>query len=223
MPIPSVFKIQNGNVEYVSKIDITKYAIKELSHRAMLDVGRYITQNVRKRMFAFFPFTGKRNNSKRYQYWVLKKEDHLLLGVENIKKGAKTAWWADQLELDKFITPKISPEKRRQGQEKRAVTMEARYMYEHLDGPAYRAWLKERDLKNLKKYRTRVRKRVRKPKLLGTPNNPRRHILETFAKTHIDTIIEIESQYLSKINDEDAAIALAQATEEMEVLRGDEN
>lgn len=219
MPIPSVVKIRNGNVEYISEIDIAKYTIKELSHRAMLDVGRYITQNVRKRLSAFFPFAGKRTNSQRYQYWVLKKEGDLLLGVENIKKGAKTAWWADQLELDKIITPKISPEKRRQGREKRAVTMEARYMYEHLDRPAYRVWLKEHNLPNLKKFRTRVRK----PKLLGTPNNPRRHILETFAKTHIDTIIEIESQYLSKINDEDAAIALAQATEEMEVLRGDEN
>ena len=52
---------------------------------------------------------------------------------------------------------------------------------------------------------------------------PRRHLLETFTKTHVDKIIEIESQYLSVINNETAAVALARATEEMEVLNGDEN
>lgn len=221
MPIPSVVSIDraDGSVTFTSKVDIAKYTIRELSRRALIDVGRYVSINVRKRLIAHFPFAGKRKNSLRYGYWVLKRECWLLLGIQNVTKGAVTAWWADQLELDKFAVPKVTPWKLKQAQEKRATTMEARYMYEHLDAQGYKAWLKENNLKNAAKYRTRVRQ----PKPLGTPNNPRRHILETFAKTHIDTIIEIESQYLSKINDEDAAIALAQATEEMEVLRGDEN
>ena len=42
-------------------------------------------------------------------------------------------------------------------------------------------------------------------------------------KSHIDKIVEIESQYLKTINNESAAVALARATEDMEVLRGDEN
>lgn len=191
--VPSVVKIKKGNVEYTSKVDIAQYTIKELTHRAMLDVGRYITANVRKRLRAHFPFTAFHKAPMRYQYWFLKREGHLLLGIENIKRGAVTAWWADQLELDKFVTPPRGSRKQKRE-----------------DDPA------EGSAKKRKRRRSRS-------KLPGTPNNPRRHILETFVKTHIDKIVEIESQYLSKIDDEDAAVALAAATEDMEVLRGDEN
>ena len=58
---------------------------------------------------------------------------------------------------------------------------------------------------------------------MGTANAPRRHLLETFTKGHVDKIVEIESQYLKMINNEPAAIALAKATEDMEVLRVDES
>ena len=180
--VPSVMKYKRGNVEYTSKVDIAKYTIKELTHRAMLDVGKYVTYNVRDRLRKHFPFTRHHRAALRYQYWFLKREGHLLLGIENIKKGAVTAWWADQLELDKFVAP--------------PTTSSA----------------------------SQKRKRRRRKKIHpSTPNNPRRHILEVFVKTHIDKIVEIESQYLRKIDDEDAAVALAAATEDMEVLRGDEN
>lgn len=197
MGVPSVVKIKKGNVEYTSKVDIAQYTIQELTRRALLDVGRYVTYNVRKNVQAIFPFTGiiikKHRASERYQYWVLKKENELLLGVENRKKGAKTAWWADQLELDSFIIPK-------RGSPKGAAN-------------------KQDDAKARK-----AKKRGKgKSSGLGTANLPRRHLLETFTKKHIDKIVEIESQYLQIINNEPAAIALARATEEMEVLRGDES
>ena len=191
--VPSVMKYKRGNVEYTSKVDIAKYTIKELTHRAMLDVGKYVTYSVQDRLIRYFPFARHHKNSQRYQYWFLKREGHLLLGIENIKRGAVTAWWADQLELDKFVTPPRGSRKQKRE-----------------DDPA----------EGTSKKRKRRRKRSKLP---GTPNNPRRHILETFVKTHIDKIVEIESQYLSKIDDEDAAVALAAATEDMEVLRGDEN
>lgn len=168
MGVPSVVKIKKGNVEYTGKVDIAKYTLRELTRRAMLDVGRYVTYNVRKNLRSIFPFTKSHRASERYQYWVLKKENQLLLGVENLKKGAKTAWWADQLELDSFLRPG--------------------------GGTAQ-----------------------------GSAKSPRRHLLETFVKSHIDKIVEIESQYLQTINNESAAVALARATEEMEVLRGDES
>ena len=182
MGVPSVVKIKKGNVEYTSKVDIAQYTIRELTRRAMMDVGKYIIYNVRKNLTAVFPFTMKHKMTGRYQYWVPKKENYLVLGIENRKEGAVTAWWADQLELDSFVIPsggkpKPKSEKLRRRRSTRII-------------PA---------------------------------NLPQRHLLEKFTKTHIDKIIEIESQYLQTINNESAAVALARATEEMEVLRGDES
>lgn len=168
MGVPSVVKIKKGNVEYTGKVDIAKYTLRELTRRALLDVGRYVTYNVRKNLRSIFPFTKSHRASERYQYWVLKKENQLILGVENLKKGAKTAWWADQLETNSFLRP---------------------------DGGTAQ----------------------------GSANSPRRHLLEKFVKSHVDKIVEIESQYLQTINNESAAVALARATEDMEVLSGDES
>lgn len=208
--VPSVVKIKKGNVEFTSKVDIAKYTINELNRRALLDVGNYVMSNVRTRLKKHFPFTRSHKAAQRYQYWVLKKEGILLLGMENLKWGAKTAWWADQLELDEFVyTPPKKPRKRDE------FKIEMRYMREHLDKKSYRAWLKEN---NLKDSRTRSRS-----KLPGTPNNPRRHILETFIKTHTDKISEIIVQYLQYLNQEDLAVSIAEAAESWEVLRGDEN
>lgn len=170
MGVPSVVKIKRGNVEYTGKVDVAKYAIQELTRRALLDVGRYVTYNVRKNLKAAFPFTKHHRMAERYQYWVLKKENELILGVENLKKGAKTAWWADQMETNSFLRP---------------------------DGGTTQGQ--------------------------GGIHAPRRHLLEKFVKSHIDKIVEIESQYLKTINNESAAVALARSTEEMEVLRGDES
>lgn len=176
MGVPSVMKIKKGEVVFESKCDIAKYTIQELTRRAMMDVGRYVIYNVRKDLRSIFPFTKHKRASERYQYWVPKKEGELVLGIENTKKGAKTAWWADQLEQDKFVVPANA--KRNAG----GTTSG-----------------------------------------LGSANSPRRHLMETFVKKHVDKIVEIESQYLEKINNEDAAVALARATEDMEALDGDEN
>ena len=192
MGVPSVMKIKKGEVTFESKCDIAQYTIRELTRRALLDVGRYVSYNVRKNLKSIFPFTKHHRASERYQYWVLKKENELLLGIENLKKGAKTAWWADQLEIDQFVVPPRGGTKASTAEEK----------------------AKDRKAK---------KRSSGKSSGLGTANMPRRHLLETFTKTHVDKIIEIESQYLSVINNETAAVALARATEEMEVLNGDEN
>lgn len=168
MGVPSVMKIKKGEAVYESKCDLAQYTIRELTRRALMDVGRYVTYNVRKNLRSLFPFTKHHRAAERYQYWVAKRENELVLGIENLKKGAKTAWWADQLELDSFANS--------------------------IGGSS-----------------------------LGSARSPRRHLLETFVKTHIDKIVEIEIQYLKTINNESAAVALAKATEEMEVLQGDES
>lgn len=198
-PIPRLVKIgRNGEITFESKCDLAQWTIQELTRRAMIDVGKYIITNVRINVETAFPFAkgkkGKKRhkNSERYQYWVPKKENYLVLGIENRKKGAVTAWWADQLELDSFVIPP-------RGKRKESIS------------PG--------------KAKSRAAKKSGKKSgfPLGTANVPRRHLLETFTKKHIDKIVEIESQYLKTINNEDAAVALARATEEMEVLSGDEN
>lgn len=182
MGVPSIVKIKKGNVEYTGKVDIAKYTMRELTRRAMTDVGRYILANVRMQLRGSFPWTKAGKNSQRYQIWVRRNENDLTVGMENIKKGAKTAWWADQLELDQFVRP-------RSGGNKPGTVR----------GP----------------YRKRGEAPVRKS--LGTSHFPRRHILETFVKGHVDKIVEIEKQYLSYMNDENTAMAAIAETAEKEI------
>lgn len=107
MGVPSVVKIKRGNVEFTSKVDIAKYSIRELTRRAMQDVGRFILARVRVSVRSINRFTAKAKYApKRYQMWVRKRENDLILGIENTSKGANTAWWADQSELGTNKQPK---------------------------------------------------------------------------------------------------------------------
>ena len=118
MGVPSVVKIKKGNVEYTSKVDIAKYTMRELTRRALIDVGRYVNYHTRKRVSALWNYGKKKGVSirtgksykpmapNRYQMWVKRKENILVLGIENTKHGAVSAWWADQSELGTNGQPK---------------------------------------------------------------------------------------------------------------------
>lgn len=107
MGVPSVVKIKKGNVEYTGKVEIAKYTMRQLTRRALQDVGRYILWHVRKKVRGINKFTAKGENiPNRYQMWVLSRENYLQLGIENIKQGAVSAWWADQAELGTNRQPK---------------------------------------------------------------------------------------------------------------------
>lgn len=107
MGVPSVVKIKKGNVEFTSKVDIAKYSIRELTRRAMQDVGRFVLAKVRSSVRGINKFTRKAKYApQRYQMWVRKRENDLILGIENTSKGANTAWWADQAELGTNKQPK---------------------------------------------------------------------------------------------------------------------
>ena len=101
MAVPkSVVKLSKKGVEYTSSVDRVNYTITELTRRAMMDVGRFILYEVAAKVRGINKFTKKaRYATKRYQMWVPKRENYLVLGIENTKKGANTAWWADQSEL----------------------------------------------------------------------------------------------------------------------------
>lgn len=108
MAVPkSVIKFNKNGVQYTSSVDRVNYTINELTRRAMMDVGRFVLREVSKKVRGINKFTRKaRYAPKRYQMWVLKKENELVLGIENTKKGANTAWWADQAELGTNGQPK---------------------------------------------------------------------------------------------------------------------
>lgn len=117
MGVPSVVKIKKGNVEFTSKVEIAKYSIRELTFRAMQDVGRYIINGKVRPIIRATIMPPKKKGSRsgkknympqRYQYWARKKEHDLVLGIENKKRGAVSAWWADQRELGTNGQPKRS-------------------------------------------------------------------------------------------------------------------
>lgn len=101
MSVPkSVVKFKRSGIEYTSNVDRVNYTIRELTRRAMIDVGRFILREVAREVRGINKFARKAKYvPKRYQMWVPKRENYLVLGVENTQKGANTAWWADQSEL----------------------------------------------------------------------------------------------------------------------------
>ena len=101
MPVPkSVMKLSKNGVEFTSSVDRVNYTITELTRRAMMDVGRFVLYQVSAKVRGINKYTEEaRYAPKRYQQWVPKRENYLVLGIENTKKGANTAWWADQSEL----------------------------------------------------------------------------------------------------------------------------
>lgn len=108
MPVPkSVMKFNKNGVQFISSVDRVNYTIDELTRRALMDVGRFVLREVSKKVRGINKFTRKAKYApKRYQMWVLKKENELVLGVENTKHGADSAWWADQSELGTNGQPK---------------------------------------------------------------------------------------------------------------------
>lgn len=108
MPIPkSVVKFSKDGVTFTSSVDRVQYTLQELTRAAMRDVGRLITRECAKRVRSINRQMRKAKWApKRYQYWVRPQECDLQVGIENLKYGAETAWWADQAELGTNNQPK---------------------------------------------------------------------------------------------------------------------
>lgn len=93
MPVPSPIKITRKGVEYISKVDRTKYLLVELTRAALRDVGKLIrrrmTQAARKQ-----PGMGRgKRISNAFQYWVRKREGNLQVGVKH------NTWYGVEQEL----------------------------------------------------------------------------------------------------------------------------
>ena len=74
--VPSAIKITKNGVQYINKVDRTKYMLKELVHAANKDVGKYATREAKKKMRSR-TYRGKKNT----QYWA-RKDGSLLVGYK---------------------------------------------------------------------------------------------------------------------------------------------
>lgn len=76
MAIPNAIKFSKNGVEYISKVDRAQYMLKELTHAANKDVGKYTTKEARKNIKRR---TGRAR--KNTQYWA-RKDGSLLIGYK---------------------------------------------------------------------------------------------------------------------------------------------
>lgn len=112
MPLPkSVVKINKDGVTFISNVDRVNYTIRELSRRALMDVGRFITYECAKKVrgiksLAKVPYSAKKYFGKAYQYWVRKEETDLRIGIHNVKYTEKDTWYGGQAELGTNGQPK---------------------------------------------------------------------------------------------------------------------
>lgn len=100
MGIPSPIKITKNGVEYISRVDRTKYLLAELTRAALRDVGRYLRRlqldEVRK-------LPGLRKGKRptgAFQYWVRKKDNDLWTGIKH------NTWYGVAQELGSSKQPK---------------------------------------------------------------------------------------------------------------------
>lgn len=122
MPLPkSVVKINNKDgVTFISNVDRVNYTIRELSRRALIDVGRFIKYECTKKINerpSVEKLKGKRKAESRatrngplgggkrtrfrqvYHYWVRPKETDLKVGLHNTKYTNKMTWFGGLAEL----------------------------------------------------------------------------------------------------------------------------
>lgn len=76
MAIPKAIKFTKNGFEYISKVDRTKYMLKELTHAANKDVGKFSTKEAKKHINRR---TGRAR--KNTQYWA-RKDGSLLIGYK---------------------------------------------------------------------------------------------------------------------------------------------
>lgn len=76
MAVPKAIKFTKNGFEYISKVDRTKYMLKELVHAANKDVGKYITKETKKKIRRR---TGR--GRKNTQYWA-RKDGSLIVGYK---------------------------------------------------------------------------------------------------------------------------------------------
>jgi HK97 gp10 family phage protein len=100
MGVPSPVRIRRGNIEYVSRVDRTKYLLSELTRAALRDVAKYVRAKMMIEAKKQVGMKRSRRIGKAYQYWVRRRETDLQVGI---KHGT---WYGVDQELGTKNQPK---------------------------------------------------------------------------------------------------------------------
>jgi hypothetical protein len=101
MGVPSPIRIRRGGVEYISRVDRTKYLLRELTRAALRDVGKFVRN---KQLNAVRKLKGLRRGKRpirAFQFWVRRSGD-LLVGIKH------NTWYGVEQELGAKNQPKLS-------------------------------------------------------------------------------------------------------------------
>ncbi len=104
MSIPkSVIKFKKGGIVYTSSVDRVQYTLQELTRAALRDVGKFVARTCNSAAMKLPGLKRSRRvrgRTSAFQYWVLKKENYLQVGI---KHGT---WYGEQQELGTRNQPK---------------------------------------------------------------------------------------------------------------------
>ena len=100
MAIPSPIRIRRDGIEYISRVDRTKYLISELTRAALRDVGKFVR---RKQLDAIRKLPGFKRGKRplrAWQFWVRRRDQDLIVGIKH------NTWYGVAQELGSSKQPK---------------------------------------------------------------------------------------------------------------------
>ena len=100
MGIPSPIKIKKSGVEYISRVDRTKYLLSELTRAALRDVGKYVRRKQLDEVRKLPGFRRGKRPLRAFQYWVRKRDQDLIVGIKH------NTWYGVQQEFGDSKQPK---------------------------------------------------------------------------------------------------------------------
>ena len=100
MGIPSPVKIRKSGVEYISRVDRTKYLLVELQRAALRDVGKFVRYRILDEVRKLPGMKKGKRPLRAFQFWVRKKDTDLWIGVKH------NTWYGALQELGSSKQPK---------------------------------------------------------------------------------------------------------------------
>ncbi|MBN2796230.1 MAG: hypothetical protein JXR88_12540 [Clostridia bacterium] len=98
--IPSPVKITKDGVEYISRVERSKYLISELTRAALRDVGKFLRRKQLDEARKLPGFKRGKRPLRAFQYWVRSREQDLITGIKH------NTWYGALQELGSKNHPK---------------------------------------------------------------------------------------------------------------------
>lgn len=108
MAVPSAkMKINKDGVKFESSVEKVNYTIRELTRAALKDTAKFLLRLARKRFYSKFKRRDGRV-SRGLGYWVRKRENDLLIGINVAGKQPAPPFWFMYQEFGTEKTPKYA-------------------------------------------------------------------------------------------------------------------